>query len=100
MKYLIPFLLFLTSCAHTCQGIIGASYSLATRRIDYTLDNSPAARLGLLPGDELLYPELLEGNPGDMVMVRIIRGDRVLLFPDVVLACKENLTYNNGWKPL
>lgn len=80
-----------TNCASTCKGLIGVSYSVDKRLIDYTISNSPAERLGLLPGDELLYPEFLRGDAGDLRTVRVIRGRDVLIFPNVPLACKEDL---------
>lgn len=72
MRYLILVSLAFIGCT-TCRGVIGASYDHSNHVVDYTLDDSPAAKIGLHKGDVLVDIEKLIGAPGRHVTVDYIR---------------------------
>lgn len=77
-----------------CAGAIGASYGPKYHKVDWTLPGSPAERIGIQTGDELLNPLELEGRPGEIRTV-VWRHEDIIMEATVKLACVDDL-YNNA----
>lgn len=98
MKYYVALLLVLfSSGCSTCKGVLGFRYSSYTHKIDYTITGYPAEQIGLQPGDEILYPELLQGEAGEIKHIRVIRDQKVLEF-DAPLKCYNEWDDLTNWK--
>jgi hypothetical protein len=99
MKYLIGLLIPLTGCVTAqCPGSIGAVYKYYENTVEYVFEGSPADRIGLKPGDEILYPWDIKGMPGSHRHVRIIRNDQLIVFDEVLLVCVDD--FKNNWSKL
>ncbi len=89
-NYIIPFLFLFTGCASTCKGVIGAPYHPETHAVLYTLTGSPAEG-ELLPGDVLIRPERINGEPGTEVTFLFIRNGNELLETKLKRVCVDEL---------
>ncbi len=89
-NYIIPFLFLFTGCA-TCKGVIGAPYDPNTHVVLYTLPGSPAELDGILPGDMLIRPELINGEPGTDVTVLFIRNGNEVWVSKLKRVCVDDL---------
>lgn len=81
----------LFGCSTTCKGVIGAPYNPRTNQVLYTIPGSPAEWAALQPGDELLYPETINGEPGTEVTFRFIRGGSKVYVTTLGRVCVDEL---------
>lgn len=99
-KYVLSIMLVLFSSCSTCRGVMGFSYSSRTHLVDYTIKDYPAEKVGVLAGDEILYPQLLSGEAGEVKQFRVVREGKIIDF-EAPLKCYnewDNLTTWNDNK--
>lgn len=101
MKYIILGLLFVSSssCA-TCRGVVGASYRNSDNIVDFVYPNSPAEQSGIVPGDELLFPDTYVGSVGSKQYIRWITNgpndNRIVMEDTVTRVCVDNLQWSKS----
>lgn len=95
MNKLILFILSALSCAPLpCKGGLGIHYDEWTEIVYYVIPNSPADKIGIVPGDMLLTPWVFSGEVGKQVKVQWVRNNQ-MLSSETRLGCLEEM---RRWK--